>query len=175
NDIWMHELGDIGVGDISVNQGLLGFQYTIGLGNAAKTITVNPGATFGIFQAATVLNKNVVLTNATLSSSGGTGTSNVLNGTITLAGTNTIQVASPLNLPGPLVGSGGFQKPSAGQLLLSAANTYSGPTLINAGPLLLGPSASIANSSLISVATNSILDASLIGLNLGSGKTLAGS
>ena len=177
NDIWMHELGDIGVGDIFVNQGLLGFQYTISMGNAAKTITVNSG-TFAIFQAASILNKNVVLTNAaTLSSSGATGTSNVLNGAITLAGSNTIQVTTgSLTLPGALSGTGGFQKNSPGQLLLLAANTYSGPTLINAGSVLLGPSGSIANSSLISVATNSLLDASLVGgLNLGSGKTLAGS
>jgi len=41
------------VSDIFVNQGTLGFQYNIGMGNSANTITVMPGATFGIWQAPT--------------------------------------------------------------------------------------------------------------------------
>src|SRR5262249_12486763 len=85
NDIWLHELGDIGVGDITVTQGLLGFQFTVGLGNPAKTLTLNPGTSLGLFQVPNVLNKNAALTSATINSSGGTGTSNALNGTITLA------------------------------------------------------------------------------------------
>jgi autotransporter-associated beta strand protein len=177
-DIWMHELGDIGVGDILVNQGTLGFQYTIGMGDSSKTITVMPGATFGIWHVPGTLSKQVLLTNSTLYSDGEAGTSNVLNGAVTLAGTNTIQVnTGSLNLLGALGGTGGFQKTSPGQLVLSAANSYSGPTLINAGSVLLALSGgSIASSSLISVATNSVLDASLVGgLNLGSGRTLAGS
>ncbi len=177
NDIWMHEVGDIGVGDIFINQGLLGFQYNIGMGTAAKTVTVNPGASLGIFQAS-ALSKNVVLTNgATINSSGSAGTSNVLSGTITLYGTNTVNNNGfPLALAGPVVGTGGFQKAGAGPLHLLAANTYSGPTLVNAGSVVLGPSGSIASSVLISIAPNAALDASLIGgLNLGSGQTLAGS
>ena len=60
------------------------------MGDPAKTITVMPGATFGIWQAPT-LSKQVVLTNgATLYSYGGTGASNALSGTITLYGTNTV-------------------------------------------------------------------------------------
>lgn len=176
-DIWMHEVGDIGVGDILVNQGTLGFEYTIGMGDLSKTITVMPGGTFGMWHVLSPLSKQVVLTNSTLYSDGEVGTSNVFNGPITLSGTNTIQVGTgPLNLLGVVSGSGGFQKTSPGQLILSAANTYPGPTLINAGSVILGPGASIANSAVISVATNTFLDASLVGgLNLGSGKALAGS
>lgn len=176
-DIWMHEVGDIGVGDIFVNQGTLGFQYNIGIGDPSKTITMMPGGTFGIWHVPNPLSKQVVLTNSTLYSDGEVGTSNALNGAITLSGTNTIQVGTgPLNLLGSIAGTGGFQKTSPGQLYLSAPNTYSGATLINAGSLVLGPGASIANSVAISVATNSILDASLPGgLSLASGKTLAGS
>ncbi|HSU55679.1 MAG TPA: autotransporter-associated beta strand repeat-containing protein, partial [Candidatus Dormibacteraeota bacterium] len=175
--IWMHEVDDTGVGDILVNQGLLGFQYTIGMGDSSKTATVMPGATLGIWHVPTTLSKQVLLTNSTLYSDGEVGTSNVLNGAITLAGTNTIQVGTgSLTLLGALGGTGGFQKTSPGPLLLLGANTYAGVTLINAGSVLLGPAASIANSTLISVATNTGLDASLIGgLNLGSGKTLSGS
>jgi autotransporter-associated beta strand protein len=176
-DIWLHEVGDTGVGDILVNQGLLGFQYTVGMGDSSKTATVMPGATLGLWHVPSTLSKQLLLTNSTLYSDGEAGTSNVLNGAVTLAGTNTIQVGTgPLNLLGALSGTGGFQKASPGQLILSAANGYSGPTLINGGSVLLAPSGSIANSALISVATNTVLDASLAGgLNLGSGKTLSGS
>ncbi|HEX3358194.1 MAG TPA: autotransporter-associated beta strand repeat-containing protein, partial [Tepidisphaeraceae bacterium] len=178
NDIWMHELGDIGVGDILVNQGTLGFQYTIGMGNPAKTITVNPGASLGIFHAAAPLSKQVILTNgATINSSGDAGTSNVLTGAITLYGTNTINNnAFPLALTGVISGAGGFQKSGAGPLYLSAVNTYSASTFINGGSVVLGPGASIANSAVISVATNAVLDANLPGsLTIGNGKTLSGS
>jgi autotransporter-associated beta strand protein len=176
-DIWMHEVGNIGVSDILVSQGTLGFQYTIGMGDPSKTITMMPGGTFGIWHAVTPLTKQVVLTNGTLYSDGEVGTSNVLTGAITLGGTNTIQVnTGSLNLLGALGGTGGFQKTSPGPLYLSAPNSYSGVTLINAGSIVLAPGASIASSSLISVATNTVLDTSLVGgLNLGSGKTLAGS
>jgi autotransporter-associated beta strand protein len=176
-DVWMHEVGDIAVGDILVSQGTLGFQYNIGMGDPSKTITVMPGGTFGIWHVPTALSKQVVLTNSTLYSDGEVGTSNALTGTITLSGTNTIQVGTgPLNLLGTVAGTGGFQKTSPGPLYLSAPNTYSGVTLINAGSIVLSPSASIANSAVISVATNTVLDASLPGgLNLGSGKTLSGS
>ena len=171
--IWMHELGDIGVGDIVVNQSTLGFQYTIGMGDPSKTITVMPGATFGIWQAP-ALSKQVVLTNgATLYSDGA---SNALSGTITLYGTNTVQANQALDILSPIVGAGGFHKTGANPLYLASANTYSGPTFIDAGRVVLGASGSIANSPLITLASGTTLDASLAGgLSLGSGRTIAGS
>ncbi len=39
-EIWLKQLGDIGVGDIYINAGNLGFQQFIGAGDALKTITV---------------------------------------------------------------------------------------------------------------------------------------
>ena len=39
-EIWLKQLGDIGVGDINISEGTLGFQQTIGAGVASKTITV---------------------------------------------------------------------------------------------------------------------------------------
>jgi autotransporter-associated beta strand protein len=124
------------------------------------------------------LSKQTVLTNgATLYSDGETGTSNALNGAITLYGANTIQVNQvALGILSAISGTGGFLKTGSGTLYLPAANTYSGSTTISAGNILLGPSGSIANSTNISVAASTVLDASAAGgLNLGSGKTLAGS
>jgi fibronectin-binding autotransporter adhesin len=170
--IWLHEVGDTGLGDILVNQSTLGFQYTIGMGDPSKTITVMPGATFGIWQAPT-LSKQVVLTNSTLYSDGA---SNALSGTITLFGTNTLQANTPIDILNPIVGTGGFHKTGASALYLPSANTYSGPTLIDAGTVVLGASGSIANSSLITLASGTTLDASLAGgFSLGSGRTIAGS
>jgi autotransporter-associated beta strand protein len=178
--IWMHEMGDIGVGDILVSQSLLGFQYNIGMGNAANTISVMPGATFGIWHAVNTLSKQVVLTNgATLYSDGEAGSSNALSGTITLYGpaANTIQVNQPLGILSAMAGSGGYTKTGPGTLYLPAANTYSGPTTVSAGNILLGPSGSIANSTKIALAASTLLDASLPsgGLTLSSGQTLSGS
>ncbi|HVM48200.1 MAG TPA: autotransporter-associated beta strand repeat-containing protein, partial [Candidatus Acidoferrum sp.] len=174
NDIWMHEVGDTGLGDILVSVGTLGFQFTIGMGDPSKTATVMPGARLGIWQAPT-LTKQVVLTNgATLYSDGA---SNALSGTVTLYGTNTLQINQPLGILSPMAGTGGFHKTAGGTLYLPAANTYSGSTFVDAGSVVLGPSGSIANSGLIAVATNSVLDASQPagGLNLSGGQTLSGS
>jgi autotransporter-associated beta strand protein len=54
--------------------------------------------------------------------------------------------------------SGGLTKRSAGTLTLSAANTYKGQTLIEAGTLKLASTGSIANSSTIHVGADSFFD-----------------
>ncbi len=61
-----------------------------------------------------------------------------------------------------------------GRLALTAANTYSGSTLINSGTLALTNSGSIVNSSLISLAGGATLDVSgaTVAATLGAGQTL---
>ncbi len=49
-------------------------------------------------------------------------------------------------------------KNGAGTLVLSAANTYTGPTLINAGTLRTGTADAFATSSAVSLAGNALLD-----------------
>jgi autotransporter-associated beta strand protein len=61
-------------------------------------------------------------------------------------------------------------------IILSAANTYSGPTIINDGTLALSGSGSIANPSAISLANGTTFDVSGVNggtYSLGAGKTLA--
>jgi autotransporter-associated beta strand protein len=58
-----------------------------------------------------------------------------------------------------LVGSGSLVKAGPGQLLLSAINTYAGPTQVNGGTLVLGPGASIA-STVVTVAAGATFDVS---------------
>jgi autotransporter-associated beta strand protein len=61
----------------------------------------------------------------------------------------------------------------SGTLTLTAANTYSGGTTINAGTLALGPSGSIASTPTINVAAGATLDASQPGtLTVGASQTL---
>jgi fibronectin-binding autotransporter adhesin len=181
--IWMHELGDIGVNNITISNGLLGFEYTIGMGLSSGTATVEPGATLGFYQLSSnsILNKQLVLNNnATLSSGGGTGSSNNFIGPITLNGTNAITTSIyPLDLLGNITGTGGFALSGTGPLYLGGADTYSGPTII--GPtaaLVLNSSASIPDTSLIYLtpSANTILNVSAPGsITLNSGQTLEGS
>ncbi len=181
--LWMHEVGDIGVGNIDIQQGLLGFQFTIGMGVAGDSVTVEPGATLGLYQlsANSILNKQMVLNgSATLSSGGGSGSSNNFAGPITLNGTNSIQTSIyPLNLTGNITGTGGFVLSGTGPLYLGGDDIYSGPTLMAANSTIaLETGASIPNTPLIymSPGSNTLIDASGAGsMTLYSGQTLEGS
>ena len=179
--LWMHELGDIGVGNIDVQQGTLGIQFTIGLGNPSDSLKVESGATLSLYQVVSNLNKQLVLNgNATVFSGGGTGTSNNFVGPITLNGTNSIQTSGfPLNLPGNIGGTGGFNLSGTGTLYLGGVDTYSGPTVLAANSTIaLESGASIPDTSLIYMtpATNTIIDASAAGsMTLNSGQTVEGS
>jgi autotransporter-associated beta strand protein len=75
-------------------------------------------------------------------------------------------------------GSGSLAQNGSGAVALSAANTYTGNTTINAGALALAGSGSIGASTLIAVSSGTLLDVS--GrvdqtLTLNSGQTLIGS
>ena len=177
--LYFYDFGQTHVGDINVLAGQLGFQGpNIDMGNTANTCTVvGPSGSIRFFAASgLLLNKNLVLTNGTtLDVNSG---SNNFGGPITLWQTNTISVNAgnyQLVLNGAISGSGGFNKAGNGPLYLNGANNYTGPTLINAGNIVLGAGASIANSSLINLAGGTVLDATVPGLALGSGVTLSGS
>jgi|GEM_PF-1725842 len=179
--IWMHELGDIGVGNIDIQQGLLGFEFTIGMGNPAATVTVEPGATLGFFQLSSnsILSKTMILNNnATLQSGGTAGSSNNFSGPITLNGTNSIQTSIfPLNLTGNISGAGAFTLSGTGPLYLGGDDTYNGPTLLAANSTLaLEGAGQIPDTSLIYMTPASTINASGAGsMTLNSGQTLEGS
>ncbi len=180
--IWMHEVGNIGVGNIDIQQGLLGFQYTIAMGVASDTVTVESNATLGFYQLSSnsILNKEMVLNgSATLQSGGGTGSSNNFIGPVTLNGTNSIQTSLyPLYLGGTISGTGGFVLTGTGPLYLGGTNTYTGSTIIGANAhLTLATGGSISNTPLIylTAGSNTVLDAGANNLTLNSGQTLEGS
>ncbi len=72
---------------------------------------------------------------------------------------------------------GGLTKSGNGTLTLSNVNTYIGPTLVSAGALALGGSASIASSTNIIVAGGATLDVTALSspFTLGPGQTLSNS
>ena len=72
--------------------------------------------------------------------------------------------------------SGGLTKSGDGTLLLSAANTYTGPTSVSAGTLALGGANAVAGSSGLSIAAGATLDLLALGggLTLGSGQSVGG-
>jgi autotransporter-associated beta strand protein len=75
-----------------------------------------------------------------------------------------IRIAQPLNHDPalPSGADGGLIKTGLGELILSAANTYAGPTRIMAGKLTLSGSGSIAASQNIYVGPASIFDVSAV-------------
>ncbi|GAA5628163.1 hypothetical protein Brsp05_03459 [Brucella sp. NBRC 12953] len=87
--------------------------------------------------------------------SGSTGTSVTL-GTATL----TVDNSTNSSFWGGISGSGGLTKTGSGLLDLRATNSYSGTTAVTGGTLRVGPGASIANSSAISISNGGQLNLS---------------
>lgn len=58
--------------------------------------------------------------------------------------------------------SGGILKTGNGIMMLTSSNTYSGPTVVNAGTLVLGPGGALANSTPVTVAAGAVLDVSSV-------------
>ena len=95
---------------------------------------------------------------AVATSSGGTAA--VVAGKLALSGTRTFTVnaggaTSDLTISAIVSGSGSLIKAGSGVLLLSAANSYSGTTTINAGTLRLSGGAAIADASPVTFANAS--------------------
>lgn len=164
----------------------------LGASNSAVTATVTVTIGGTVYIGSQGINTNGVVTNTiTLSGGGLIGATTGWNGNANMSlgsGTFTFQAADQNNTPynialaGVLSGSGILNKSGGGTLALTATNTYSGSTLINAGSLALttnisGAMGSIANSSGITVSTNATFDVSGLGaggFTLGSAKTIAG-
>ncbi|MBN2506720.1 MAG: immunoglobulin domain-containing protein [Verrucomicrobia bacterium] len=146
NETWLVNLGDIGVRNISINQGILGIQGTTTMGDPLDSLTVNPGASLAFYannNAATPIDKMMVMNNGTWINNNG---DNFFTGPITLNGANTLTMSATLRLLNVIDGPGSLIKANSGTLVLGADNTYSGNTVVQGGYLRIGnggPSGSI--------------------------------
>lgn len=94
-----------------------------------------------------------------------------------LAGGVRIQADNPFTITNLISGPGGVTKLGGSTLTFEAANTYSGPTVISAGRLVLGTNASLAATPSITLQNTNIFDVSAppSGFTLAPGQTLGGS
>jgi len=132
-----------------------------------QAITLASGGRLSMRKAATLSNVTLPTSGSVVFNSDDQNTVGIgLGKNLALSGTLTIQVGGAQGVPGDVTlsgiisGSGGLVKTQTGRLILSAANSYSGPTTISAGTLAL-PSGSTASP--ITVASGAKL-----GLTLGS-------
>ena len=157
-------------GGNQINAGTLRLASANALGSPTNALTLNSGTLDLGGQNATI---------GLLTGSAGTVIRSSIGGSAVL----TANSASSSTFAGQIInGSGivGLSKQGAGSLTLSAANTYTGTTLIGGGTLALSPTASLA-SNLITVgtaaaSTSAYLDVSLLsgGLTLASNQTING-
>jgi autotransporter-associated beta strand protein len=157
-------------GGNQIDGGTLRLATANALGSAANALTLNSGTLDLGGQNATI---------GLLTGSAGT----VIRSSVAGSAVLTANSASSSTFAGQIIdGSGivGLSKQGAGSLTLSAANTYTGTTLIGGGTLALSTSASLA-SSLITVgtaaaSTSAYLDVSALsgGLTLASNQTING-
>jgi autotransporter-associated beta strand protein len=184
----VNSMGDIGVGDIHVVAGRLGFQGPVNMGDPSKTITLESNTTLTFYSATNTVNGNgnedkvMVLNGNTQIDSGGF--SNNFQGPITLNGTNNLMgLRVDLHLWGGISGTGsmavGFSSVgsvSNNSLWLDGNNTYSGATIIsNYHKVVVGASSSLGSSSPILVNSGGTLDVSAPStFALGAGRVLMG-
>ena len=135
-----------GSGNITVNSGGALGQYRPASGSMTRPITLNGGSILNLATSGTVGTNDAPITltaNSTLSASSAASYTLVLNGIIAEQG-----------------GSFGLTQTGAGMFTLTAADTYSGDTVISNGTLALADSGSISSSAHIVVASGATLDAS---------------
>lgn len=124
---------DLSSGQVWVRAGTLALAHNFALGDAGTTIVLD-GATLAL-GGNLRLNSGPINLAGTLRSDLG---ANVVSDTITLSGSNAVfAVPNSLTVSGLVAGVTGFAMLGGGTLRLAANNTYSGPTLLNPGMLIV--------------------------------------
>lgn len=171
-------------GNININQGILSFEVNSAV-NGTGTITVNSNATLAHFRLASgAMTRPIVINAGAIQNLATTGADSVNDSPITLKANSTLigsTAANAIILNGIInetSGSFGLTKTGAGAFVMTANNTYSGSTVINAGTLALTGNGSISNSTSIALTTGGSLDVSGLSINpwvLNANQTLSGS
>lgn len=130
---------DSTLGDIDVQQGEFAIQQNTvangGVGDPTKTITVHSGALLETYNlgAANPLNKNIVLQDGAAIQNDNN--ASVIGGAVTLQGAAVFNVNAPYTFANVIGGSGSLTKMGGSTLIVSAANTYAGATVVSNGTL----------------------------------------
>jgi uncharacterized protein with beta-barrel porin domain len=128
-------------GNVNISAGTVSIATTANLGNVANDVIILDGGTLAVTATTTLANGRA----------------------FKIAGSSTIDIASATTttLQGVIsdgVSSGTLVKSGVGTLLLSATNTYTGATNVNAGTLRAGSAAAFGSSSAFTVAAGATLD-----------------
>ena len=135
-------------GDVNINGGTFRLEAgTVWNSGVARTITVNGGTTFNIWNSSNTHNPIVTLNGGTLSTDGGGGPT--LSNTINVNAASTINTANGnLTLSGVVQGAQGFTKTGGAQLnLTNNGNSYSGTTTISAGTVVASQLGSLGQTT----------------------------
>ncbi len=145
------------LGDVIVNAGAITFAESLNLGNPSKIIAVAPGATLGTYDLniTNPIARNVFMTNATITGSGGANDTNAFTGTIQIDGVAHLRpLDAKLVFNGPIVGNGSVavSATGSGALYLNGNNTYTGDTTVTNG--IFGGTGIIAGNLIMQSGTN---------------------
>jgi autotransporter-associated beta strand protein len=145
-------------GATTVDAGTLAITNAAALGSGSAGTTVNTGGTLDL-RNVTGVSEPITVAGGTLATS--TGTSSV-TAPISISGASMVDVdGTQLTLEGVISGSGSLEKEGSGTLILTAANTYTGVTIVDAGTLAItdaGALGSTAAGSGTTVNTGGTLD-----------------
>jgi autotransporter-associated beta strand protein/T5SS/PEP-CTERM-associated repeat protein len=89
-------------------------------------------------------------------------------GNVTNNGTFAINRSDTFTFGGVISGSGAFQQNGTGTTIFTAANTYTGGTIVNAGTLRLGPGGSLAPTGALTVNAGGTFDLNSFNQTVGS-------
>ncbi|HWH72010.1 MAG TPA: autotransporter-associated beta strand repeat-containing protein, partial [Candidatus Sulfotelmatobacter sp.] len=176
---------DPALGEVDVQEGTFGFETTSTLGDATKNLTMGFNTTLTLYNLNNNFYKPLVLGGGTAwNINNGSGTSTIV-GPVSLAAQSGWNIAgTSLRVTSAITGAGGLTKTGSSPLYLDGVNTYAGPTIVSAGSLVLGASASLSNSPSIVLGSGTTLDVSAVAaaslsgafeLNSAIGQTLSGS
>ena len=148
---------DPGLGNIDVQGGIFGLQWQLpsGLGSSSASLILHSNTTLNLFDLSNNVAKVFIFTNATVYSQHGA--TNVLTGAVTLSGSNTFNVAYPLQLDGPISGGGSVVQTGGSILLLSTGpESYTGDTILNGGTLAVFDPVNLTNSPHIILSSGTV-------------------
>jgi autotransporter-associated beta strand protein len=161
-------------GRVAITKSNGGTLTLMGANTFSGGTTISEGSTL-------IVGNGQALGSGTLTLNGGiTGVTVTFNGSFTIAN-NIAATGDPIynvltgntvNLTGVLSGSGDVvvneASGYAGTLILSGANTYTGPTVVDAGTLQAGSTSAFGNNSAVTVASGAVLDLAGFSNSIGS-------